>query len=219
MIQLWHVFLGKFNHQPTNQPRQSCQGSQRLGYHLFGSSMGTSCWLACRSASKWKRFMCFHRAKNGGCHPIFTHGSLWKSSGFHRYFSIQGLLRILWLGDFFCIPDTIPLGLWNLFGTFCYPPGNCPRSHFWVDDFPAFPFGGIWTRKQIPSINVPCFWAPCDRTFLEKTATLEIVPTTLKGKLTWQWKKGTFWRCTVFPYGINMDAQSFSIALFVQNKV
>ena len=133
------AFVHREFQAPTNQPRQSCQGSQRLGYHLFGSSTGT-CWLVCGSASKWKRFMWFH--------PIFTHGSYEKSSCLTVFLYSRFAKSTLGWWFFVCIPDTIPLGFWNLFGTFCDPPGNCPRSNFWVDDFPAFAFGGIWTRKQ-----------------------------------------------------------------------
>ena len=66
------AFIPQEVQAPTNQPRQSCQGWPRLGYHLLGSSRGTSCWLVCGSASKWKRFMCFS--------PNFHAWVLWKSS-------------------------------------------------------------------------------------------------------------------------------------------
>ena len=74
------AFVAREVQSPTQQPRQSCQGSQRLGYHLFGSSTGTTCWLVCGSASKWKRFMCFHRAKKRWSSPNFHAWVLWKSS-------------------------------------------------------------------------------------------------------------------------------------------
>lgn len=153
------AFVPREVQAPTNQPRQSCQGSQRLGYHLFGSSTGTSCW--CEVLQNGRGLCVFHREKKGGLHPVFTHGPYEKSSCLTIFqYSRFAKNTLAWW--FFCLHPRrlIPLGFWNLFGTFCYPPGNCPRS----DDFPAFPFGGIWTRflqgKQIPSINVPCFLSP-----------------------------------------------------------
>ena len=46
------------------------------------------------------------------------------------------------------------MSITTLLVTITYPPTS---RHFWVDDFPAFPFGGILCDPSLEGIHKPCF--------------------------------------------------------------